>query len=111
RLHGPASLHPSATELVEALVVSAYIHASQHHDAEAATFLGCAEALRARTRASSDPFLMAMADHVREQLAGNMDPEALHKAMECGRTTAALTCFTAELSGTNRIAYNAKTVE
>lgn len=111
RLRSPASAYPSAAELVEALVIAAYIYATQHHREEAATAVGCAEALRAQACAPSDPFLIVMADHVREQLTRNMGPDALYTAMERGRTTSALACFTAGISETNSIAHNSNTVE
>jgi CRP-like cAMP-binding protein len=111
RLRSPASAYPSAAEVVEALVIAAYINATQHHGEEAATALGCAETLRAQACAPSDPFLIAMADHVREQLTRNMDPDALYNAMEGGRTTSALACFTMGISETNSIAHNSNTVE
>ncbi|MBC8078181.1 MAG: tetratricopeptide repeat protein, partial [Chloroflexales bacterium] len=89
RLGSPAPAHPYPAELVEALVAAAYIYAAQQRFEEAAVMLGCAEALGAQPQAPADPFLAALANQVREQLARAMGPAALQQALARGQATEA----------------------
>jgi predicted ATPase/DNA-binding XRE family transcriptional regulator len=98
RLDGPAPAHPSAAELVEALVVVARIRAAQNRFDEAALALGCAETIHMRAHAPSDPFLTNIADQVRQRLTDQIDPSALNTALVRGRAMLALEGFTSQMS-------------
>lgn len=106
RLHGPASAHPSAADLVEALVVAAQICAAQRQGEKAAVVLGCADALRAEAQTPADPFLITMADDLREHLARTMDPAILYNALARGRDTPARACLPWQIRQTNGTVHN-----
>lgn len=98
RLHSFESEHPSSAELAEVLVVTASILTAQERFEKAAIMIGCAETLAADPQVPVDPFLLKMADTVREQLAQTTASAALQQAFTRGRTTSALACVTAALS-------------
>jgi predicted ATPase/DNA-binding XRE family transcriptional regulator len=98
RLDGPAPAHPAAAELVEALVVVARIRAAQNRFDEAALALGCAETIHMRARAPSDPFLIEIADHVRQRLTDELGSSALNSALDRGRAMSALEGLTSLMS-------------